>query len=170
MSRLCVISAAVLVLISMSTSSHAAIQFRDEDPASATATLKGNLVKTPDCHINNDNIINVSFGNVGVNKVDGIQYSRSIDYTVHCDSNSDKHLYLSVKGTKVDWDDSAVTTSVDNLAIEIRQNGKPLTLGSDLSIDLNAPPSLTAVPVKNSGQTLTAENFEAGATLVAFYQ
>lgn len=130
----------------------------------------GALVKAPDCHINDDKTIEVPFDNVGVNKVDGTRYSRNIDYTVTCDGESDEHLYLSINGTGVTWNDAAVKTSADNLAIEIRQNGEPLTLGKSLGIDLNAQPSLTAVPVKESGHTLTAGDFTAGATLVAFYQ
>lgn len=141
-------------------------------PACAQENMKfhGTLVKAPDCHINNNNTIEVTFGNVGVNKIDGAQYSRDIDYTVTCDGDSDQHLYLSVDGTGVTWNDAAVKTSIDNLAIEITQNGKPFTLGSKVSIDLNELPSLRAVPIKEGGQTLTAGDFTAGATLIAFYQ
>lgn len=142
----------------------------DSVHAGENMTFHGILVKAPDCHINSDKTIEVPFGNVGVNKVDGIHYSRRIDYKVTCDGQSDEHLYLSVDGTGVNWNTAAVKTSSDGMAIEIRQNGEPFTLGSKVGIDINDQPSLTAVPIKGGDQLLASGDFTASATLIAFYQ
>ncbi|MFP3524592.1 fimbrial protein [Pantoea sp. SIMBA_072] len=138
--------------------------------AAENMTFHGTLVKAPDCHINNDQTIEVPFGNVGVDKVDGVNYARKIDYTVTCDGESDENLYLSVNGTGVDWDSAAVKASADNLAIEIRQAGSPFVLGSQVRAGLATLPDLMAVPVRKSGTKLATGNFTAAATLVAFYQ
>ena len=148
------------LLLFLSLSAHAAENMK----------FHGTLVKAPDCHINNDRTIEVPFGNVGVNKVDGIHYAKKIDYTVTCDGDSDEALWLSVSGTGVDWDSAAVKASADNLAIEIQQAGQPFVLGSKIKIDMKELPALMAVPVKAPGATLVADDFTAGATLVAFYQ
>ena len=148
------------LLLAMSLSAHGAENMR----------FHGTLVKAPDCHINNDQTIEVPFGNVGVDKVDGVNYARKIDYTVTCDGKSDESLYLSVSGTGVNWNRAAVKANADNLAIEIQQAGSPFVLGSQVKADLAALPVLTAVPVRKSGATLATGDFTAAAPLVAFYQ
>jgi len=149
-----------LLMLAMSVTVHAAENMK----------FHGTLVNAPDCHINNGQTIEVTFGNVGVNKVDGINYARKIDYTVTCDGESPDNLYLSVDGTRVAWDSAAVKASADNLAIEIRQAEKPFVLGSQIRVDLTALPALSAVPVRDGDRPLAAGDFTAGATLIAFYQ
>lgn len=138
--------------------------------AADNMNLHGTLVTAPDCHINNDQIVEVSFGNVGVNKVNGVNYQKRINYSITCDGKSADALYLSINGTGIEWDRSAVKSSVDNLAIEIQQAGNPFVLGSQVKVDLSALPVLTAVPVKRSGASLAVGDFTAEATLIAFYQ
>lgn len=138
--------------------------------ADVNMKFHGTLIRAPDCHINNDQIIEVAFGNVGVNKVDGVNYARKIGYAITCNGENDESLYISVNGTGVDWDRAAIKASANNLAIQIQQEGKPFILGSQIKVDLTALPTLTAVPVKDGDKPLEAGDFTAGATLVAFYQ
>lgn len=131
----------------------------------------GTLIKAPNCHINSGEPIEVKFGNMGINKVDGNNYLQDINYTITCDGESQEELYLSVNGTGVAYNSAAVKASVDNLAIEIRQDGKPFVLGSKIRVNSkDSPPELTAVPVKNGDKPLVAADFSAAATLIAFYQ
>jgi len=138
--------------------------------AAENMKFHGTLVKAPDCHINNDQTIEVSFGNVGVSKIDGVNYAQKIEYTLTCDGENDENLYLSVTGTGVTWDNAAVKSSADNMAIEIQQDGSPFVLGKPVRADLAALPALSAVPVRDGAKPLTAGDFTAGATLIAFYQ
>ncbi|OAD98027.1 fimbrial protein [Pantoea sp. OXWO6B1] len=130
----------------------------------------GTLINTPDCHINNGETIQVEFNNVGVNKVNGVNYAKKIDYTISCDGDVDENLYLSMDGEGVSWDAAAVKTSSDNLAIEIRRDGQPFVLGTRIKLEPGKLPELIAVPVKKSGNSLASGEFSAGATLIASYQ
>lgn len=139
--------------------------------AAENIKFHGTLVDAPDCHINDDQPVTVLFGNVGVNKVDGNNYSRTIDYHITCDYGSTEQLYISVDGTGVDYNNAAVKASADNIAIEIRHDGEPFVLGTQIKVDdINNPPALTAVPVRDGDKALVADEFTASATLVAFYQ
>ncbi|WP_158784164.1 fimbrial protein [Pantoea sp. BAV 3049] len=131
----------------------------------------GTLVSYPDCTINNNQPIEINFGNVGVNKVDGVNYTKDIDYNITCDGDADDAgLYISLLGTAVQFDLAAVESSVADLGIEIKNNDKPFTLGTQIKVDKNALPKLTAVPVKKDGAELSVGDFSATATLQAFYQ
>lgn len=50
--------------------------------------LFGTLLVPPPCVISNNELIDVYFGhNVGIHKVDGINYTESVNYQLVCDPN-----------------------------------------------------------------------------------
>lgn len=132
--------------------------------ANSDVRLHGTLYKNT-CIVNNDKPVDISFGNVGINKVDGIAYSQNIPLTISCDETPGITLNLKVNGTVSDFDLSAVQTNNKDLAIEIRNNGQLIKLSTPIfsTKDIH----LTAVPVKRYGSDLTAGSFTAVATLVA---
>lgn len=131
----------------------------------------GTLVDFPSCTINDNQPINVEFGNVGINKIDGVNYEKDIDYKISCDGTDTKdQLYLSITGQAASFNAADLNTSVDGLAIEIKQNSEAYTLAQQLPVNLDSPPKLSAVPVKNAEATLATGEFSASATLQAFYQ
>lgn len=79
-------------------------------------------------------------------------------------------MTLEVIATPADYDEAAIESSVDNLAIRLLQNGKRFALNKPIPIKFNAPPTLEAVPVKRPGTALKEGVFEATATLLAVYQ
>ncbi|MNE43702.1 hypothetical protein D3C80_1378890 [compost metagenome] len=79
-------------------------------------------------------------------------------------------MTLEVVGTPADYDEAAIESNVDDLAVRLLQNGKRFTLNQPIPIKLNAPPTLEAVPVKRPGAALKEGAFEATATLLAVYQ
>ncbi|WP_259567510.1 fimbrial protein [Enterobacter sichuanensis] len=130
------------------------------------------VVSTP-CTISNDEVINIAFGNVGVDRVDGSHYAQPIPYNVDCHGAPDSSpLELTVTGTAESYDDTALVTSADGLGIQIQANGVPMKLNQALSTTLGSIPSLTltAVPVKDPAKTLKEQPFTATATLTADYQ
>lgn len=140
---------------------------------SMSVNFRGEFILATPCTVNNDQVIDVAFGQVGVNKVNGTNYRQSIPYTVDCKGASDSSpLSLTMSGTAAGYDDAAVTTSADGLGIRIEANGQPLALNAPLETTLGALPSLklTAVPVQDPVKTLAEGTFSATATLTASYQ
>ncbi|ALB69333.1 fimbrial protein [Cronobacter muytjensii] len=138
-----------------------------------SVNFRGEFVMATACTINNDQVIDVIFGQVGVNKVNGTNYRQIIPFTVDCQgSTDDSSLSLTMSGTATGYDDAAVTTSADGLGIRIEANGQPLALNTPLETTLGALPSLklTAVPVQDPVKTLAEGTFSATATLTASYQ
>ncbi|MGD9425809.1 fimbrial protein [Pantoea sp. NSTU24] len=132
-------------------------------------TLHGTLKRKP-CHISNDKIIEVAFGNVGVKKVDGQRYIQPIDYQLECESPDDAAtLKMTIKGTQTLYNTGAITTNVSGLGIKVLQNGSAIVINQPFIIDYRHPPVLQAVPV-TSGQALTEGVFSATATLLAEYE
>lgn len=133
-------------------------------------TFHGVLKQRP-CHISNDQDIEVHFGNVGINKVDGSRYLQTVNYSLICDDpDAGVALMLTVKGIPTDFDKAAVNTNAQGLGIRILQDGKPLTLNSRLKIIYKTPPKLQVVPVKDPSVTLVENPFTATATLMAEYE
>lgn len=139
-------------------------------------TFHGTLVEPPPCVINDDNRIEVDFGDrVGINKVDGVNYRTPLSYQITCESASSGSagkwaLNLSLTGSPAGFDNEALVTDKDNLGIRIYRGDVPFTPNSTVAIELGNQPVLEAVPVKNAGSTLTEGAFEAWATLRADYQ
>ncbi|CAI1043075.1 fimbrial protein [Serratia fonticola] len=139
----------------------------------ADMTFHGTLITPPLCAINDDNRIEVNFGErIGINKVDGENYRQLMNYQITCQDAAGGNwaLKLSLSGSAAGFDTEALMTDKANLGIRIYQNGQPFTPNSTLKIDLANPPRLEAVPVKKEGGTLIEGAFEAWATLRADYQ
>lgn len=140
---------------------------------SMIVNFQGKFILSTPCKINNDRVIDVTFGNVGVDKVNGTDYMQVIPYTVECNGVSDNSsLYLTMNGAATSFDGAAVASSADGLGIQIQANGQPLELNKPLNTTLGALASLklTAVPVKEPTKILTAQPFTAVATLAVTYQ
>ncbi|HBE9082209.1 fimbrial protein [Serratia fonticola] len=139
----------------------------------ADMTFHGTLITPPPCTINDDNRIEVNFGErVGINKVDGVNYRQMMNYQITCleAATGNGALTLSLSGSVAGFDSEALLTDKANLGIRVYQNDQPFTPNSTLKIDLANPPRLEAVPVKNASATLTEGAFESWATLRADYQ
>jgi type 1 fimbria pilin len=138
----------------------------------ADMTFHGTLITPPPCTINDDNRIEVNFGErVGINKVDGVNYRQMMNYQITCHEAASGNwaLTLSLSGTVAGFDKEALLTDKANLGIRVYQNDQPFTPGSILKIDLSNPPRLEAVPVMKKGATLVEGAFEAWVTLSASY-
>jgi len=142
-----------------------------------TADMKfhGILIEPPPCHIkgiDGGKMIDVDFGDrVGINKVNGINYLQTVPYQIECDDNPHKFgLTLEIIATATAFDPMAIKSNIDSFGIRVYQGSKVFELNRPISITKDNQPTLTAVPVKDVGQTLEPKPFTATATLVAAYQ
>ncbi|WP_049613810.1 fimbrial protein [Yersinia pekkanenii] len=135
--------------------------------------FSGTLIDPPPCVVNGGSMIDVAFGkNLGVNKIDGINYTQVVPYRVICDgTNTSLDLGLTIVSVSVtSFDPAAIQTNIPDLGIRLLKDGAPFALNTRISYDSNNPPVLQAVPVQAVGATLSEGDFEATATLLVDYQ
>ncbi|ELY3543081.1 fimbrial protein [Cronobacter turicensis] len=140
---------------------------------SMNITFQGKYIISTPCTVSNDKVMDISFGNISINGVNGVDHGQPIPYSVDCHgAPDDSPLSLMVTGSVQSFDDAAVVTSADGLGLQIQANGQSMKLNKPLNTTLGALQSLTlmAVPVKDPAKTLTEQPFTATATLTAQYQ
>lgn len=143
--------------------------------AQAADNLKfhGTLISPPSCTISNGNTIEVEFGDVLINQIDGTRYIIDVPYEITCDSSvrdASMAMTLTLSGAATSFNNAAITTTVPGLGIELQQNDTPFVLGSTITVNEQSIPTLKAVPVKQSGVALVEGEFDATATLQVDYQ
>lgn len=139
--------------------------------AMANLTFQGTLNEPPPCTINGGSAIEVDFKEVGVSKIDGVNYLKPVNYAITCSPGTlPWEMVLTVKGAATSFEPSALQSSVADLGIQLLQNGVPFNLNTLLPINPSTPPVLEAVPVKRSGTVLGPGGFAASATLLAEFQ
>ncbi|OJT44276.1 fimbrial protein [Serratia plymuthica] len=137
---------------------------------SATVTVKVTVVAPPPCVINDDRPIDVEFGDVMTTRVDGSNYKMPVNYTLSCPGAPSNAMKLQVKGTGAAFDATVLQTNKTGLGIELRQGDSKLAVNDWLNFTFPNKPELWAVPVKQTGATLTGGEFSAGATMEVAYQ
>ena len=141
--------------------------------AAENLQFSGTLVAPPICTVNNEETIEIDFGNVAIDRINGSNYTELVGLFIYCDSvrqDNSIAMTLSFGGTPTDFDPAAIETDVEGLGIEIRQNDKPLNIGDVLVVNELAIPMLEAVPVKKNGASLPIGDFEAWGTIKVEYQ
>ena len=141
-------------------------------PIQGDLAVKGILISPPVCTISNGEEIRVNFGdNLGVNKIDGINYREEINYNLVCEENVNQlDLTLSIIGPATTYDKSTLQTNIPSLGIKIYQDGLPFIIGSNLKINAQSPPKLEAIPIAKPGENLEEGDFFVTATIKANYQ
>ncbi|ELY2853827.1 fimbrial protein [Cronobacter dublinensis] len=140
--------------------------------ATDNMSFHGTLVAPP-CKISRGQIIEVTFGDdLGVNKIDGINYKQPVSYTVDCEAGYSVNNLAVVVDTAhpTAFDSAAVTTNKTGLGIRILIDGTAVTFAKRVALSNPAsPPLIEAVPVKDPAVTLTEGAFEATLTLRTDY-
>ncbi|ELY2794286.1 fimbrial protein [Cronobacter dublinensis] len=147
--------------------------YAEQTGDNVVVNFEGIFIISTTCTVDNDQVIDVNFGDVGVNKVDGNNYKQAIPYSIDCKgANDNSPVDLMMSGTAVSFDNAAVKTSVSGLGIQIQLNGQPMQLNKPFHTTLAAVQSLSmsGVPVKEAATVLTEQPFTATATLTANYQ
>lgn len=143
--------------------------------ADAEVTFRGTLVESVPCQLNNDNTVDVSFGEtLSVKKVgDGI-YRQPVEMELQCETRpAGLQLTLTWTGLPVSFDsDNATVVTAEQAALGVKMyaGGQPLKLDEPLKITADTLPLLEAVLVKDAGADLAEGAFSAKGTFRAEYQ
>lgn len=138
--------------------------------ATATVTVKVTVVAPP-CEINNNNLIEVNFGNdVMTTRVDGDYKKMPIVYSVQCKGGASNALKMLIDGDGAAFDGEVLGTAKTDFGIALLNNGSRMPIKTWLDFNYPDLPKLEAVPVKRTGASLTGGPFSAGATMKVEYQ
>lgn len=134
-------------------------------------TLRVLVDPPPPCSVKGSS---VDFGDVIIKKIDGTAYRKDADYTLNCTNSLSDDLRMQFKGTTTTINgETVLSTGITGFGIRIENaadnslfvigdnNWTPFSIGSQ--------PKLKAVPVKQSGVTLTGEQFSTSMTMVVDY-
>lgn len=143
----------------------------DPLPHGTKVNITATIVAPPPCVINNNNKIEIDFGVVGINRIDGVNYRKKIEYQLSCDGVDEaRQLVMKISGMAANFDARMLDTTTRDLAIKFEQESQQMDLNSAVRFNLGQPPSLYAVLVKNSVGTLIEGEFTSSATLEVSYQ
>lgn len=141
----------------------------------------GNLIQNPPCDVAGpDGIgqpIKVPFGEVGITKIDGVNYQQDFTLTLSCGPalGSAVALYLQYTGMPAPFDVKALQASQVGLGIRLYHQGVvvPPNSGAPMTMSSNGTATLPlyAVPVSDAdpATVLYEGNFTATATVEMLY-
>ncbi|WP_449567274.1 fimbrial protein [Lelliottia nimipressuralis] len=136
-----------------------------------TYSFKGVLQAMTPCQVNGDQVIEVPFGNVGINKVESGIYIKDINYTLNCGSaGASNTILMTLRAPTVGASDSAIDTGVPGLWATFTKDDQPLSLNKEFKVDDGQnPPRLRVQLVKDPNTDFTEGSFSISATLTANY-
>lgn len=143
----------------------------DKTTAAPNLLFRGTIIEPPPCKINNEQKIDIDFGEkLGISKIDGNNYRQKINYVIECSiDDPSSSLLLTVTGNVMSSDYSAIQSNKPGLGIRMIENNRRLRIGQGLVINSANPPLLEAVPVAAPGIKLLEGDFSASASLLAEY-
>ena len=140
-----------------------------------------NLIGNPLCDVSGpdgpDQPIKVAFGEVGITKIDGVNYQQDFTLTLSCGTGLGNAvaLYLQYQGMNAPFDNNALQASQSGLGIRLYHQGVviPPNTGTSITMSDNGISTLPlyAVPVKNTAPSvrLYEGDFTATATVEMNY-
>lgn len=158
-----------IILLSVIFSAQAA-----QEGDTTTVTVSGTLIDTPDCTINNNNQIDVDFGeDVIISRIDGVNYKRTpIPFDLVCFSLAKQGLTIAIDGAPSPLNPQVIDTSVEGLGIQVFLDpALPLYRGTVISFNYgDSFLNFSAAPIVLGGATLSAQPFTGTGTVVLGYQ
>ncbi|AOE97958.1 exotoxin [Serratia surfactantfaciens] len=147
------------------------LMFGPQAQAATTIKVTVTIVAPPPCVINNNNLIEVNFGNdVMTTRIDGSYKKQEVVYSVECKNAPNNAMKLQIQGTGAGFDSEVLRTDKEGLGIALLRNGNPQPINSWINFTYPNLPQFEAVPVKQAGATLSGGKFTAGATMKVEYQ
>ncbi len=144
------------------------LSFSSVMASSLKVNISGTVRVAAKCIINDNKPLEVNFGEVRIDKLDGYHYQQPLIFTLQCSNLPSQALKLQWRGAAASFDEKVLKTSKKDLGIKvITKLGKQLDINSAW-LDFLWPekPELLAVPVKANKSSLSTGVFTAAATLV----
>ncbi|MBD8162879.1 fimbrial protein [Erwinia persicina] len=139
--------------------------------AVTTIKVTVTIVAPPPCVINDNNLIEVKFGNdVMTTRIDGSYKKRQVVYSVECKNAPNNAMKMKIQGTGAGFDSDVLKTNNDVLGVALLRNGNRQPINTWVNFTYPKVPTFEAVPVKQAGATLSGGAFSAGATMTVEYQ
>lgn len=137
-----------------------------------TVTIKGSVFASPPCVINNNATINVPFGEVEIESINGSYKKVTVFYSLTCSRLANNELRMKVTGDTWWYGTNYLSVPRNRaLGVAIYKDGKFLPLNR--WEDFNGPgkPELQAVLEKNTtNEEVSPGAFNTSATLVVDYR
>ncbi|RZN54290.1 hypothetical protein D9736_00655 [Escherichia sp. E10V10] len=117
----------------------------------------------------------VEFGDVIIKKINGTNYRMNAEYKLDCKGSLSDDLQMQFKGTTTTINgETVLSTGISGFGIRIESASDnslfPIGENNWTPFNINNQPKLKAVPVKESGVSLAASEFNASMTMVVDYQ
>ncbi|MBC3211564.1 fimbrial protein [Serratia fonticola] len=139
--------------------------------ASTVIKVTVTIVAPLPCVINDNNLIEVNFGNdVMTTRIDGSYKKQPVVYSVECKNVPNNAMKMQIQGTGAGFDGDVLQTNKDDLGVALLRNGNRQPINTWVNFTYPDLPTFEAVPVKQAGATLSGGTFSAGATMRVEYQ
>ncbi|EMI5492253.1 fimbrial protein [Providencia stuartii] len=127
------------------------------------------------CDVNDNQTIEVEFGDMIIKNIDGVAYEQPIPYTLDCeDATNSTPLRLRFENnvganfTKGGY--RLLQTGERNLGLMVKQDGQPFSFDSWVPFIYGSEPRLSVVPVASGNDGLNDGEFDATALLTVEYE
>jgi type 1 fimbria pilin len=139
--------------------------------ASTVIKVTVTIVAPPPCEINNNDLIEVSFGNdVMTTRIDGSYKKRPVVYSIECKNAPNNAMKMQIQGIGAGFDGDVLQTDKDDLGVALLRDGNRQPINTWVNFTYPKLPTFEAVLVKLAGATLSGGAFSAGATMKVEYQ
>nr|EMD2764803.1 fimbrial protein [Enterobacter asburiae] len=135
-------------------------------PTNGAVVVTGTVFLPPPCQINGDQSVNVEFGDIRTDLIDGETYGiQTVPANITCDSTPSGQLQVRLNGVPDAKGSGILRTSVEGLGIRMMHDGVDFPLNTAVDVTQSGF-TLTAVPTTTDSKHLAAGEFTASATLV----
>lgn len=134
-------------------------------------TFTGRLNNHKPCVVNNNQDINVAFGNVNIARVSTDHITHAMDYSLDCSgTQASNTVEMTIKAIPVTGDTAAIASNIPGLWLRFIKDGKPQDLNASFIVtDWQSPPRLEIELEKDPAVELQAAEFSGTATLISEY-
>ncbi|EPL9568897.1 fimbrial protein [Providencia rettgeri] len=141
-------------------------------PGLVIVPITGYVLAPPPCKINGDKVIKVDFEEVMSTRIDGVAYSKPINYNIECDKRPTEQMKMTLVGDPAGFDPTrAVRTNISGLGVGFTYNGSRLRLNQEVKFVYPNAPQFHAMPVRDMSKVLNIGGpFQAGVTIKLDYQ
>lgn len=139
-------------------------------------TVTGSITNAPACRINNNDRIDVDFGdNIELSLLDGVSYKKTqLIYDLQCQDLPNVALTMTITGVDASFGTGLIQTDKTSLGIRLFNGSIPFNNRESIpftyDVSGSTHPDLWAVLIADNQGTLTSGGFNSSAILVIDYQ